>query len=77
MKKLFLTLVLGLICAVGFSQFTMEDGTYTYTNEFTTENVRDFSYMFSQATSLQKINFGTKFNKSRFLLSSYFAKHII
>lgn len=40
MKKLFLTLVLGLICAVGFSQFTMEDGTYIYTNEFTTENAR-------------------------------------
>lgn len=38
MKKIFLTLVLGLICAVGFSQFTKEDGAYIYTNEFTTEN---------------------------------------
>ena len=38
MKKLFLTLALGLLWMVGFSQFTYEDGTYTYQDEYTTEN---------------------------------------
>ncbi|MBR4787613.1 MAG: hypothetical protein IK013_07055 [Bacteroidales bacterium] len=38
MKKLLLTLALGLICATGFSQFVVEDGTYTYSDEYTTEN---------------------------------------
>lgn len=38
MKKLFLTLALGLLCATGFSQFTLEDGTYTYNDEYTAEN---------------------------------------
>lgn len=38
MKKLFLTLALGLICATGFSQFSEEDGSYYYSNEFTAEN---------------------------------------
>ncbi|MCR5551264.1 MAG: hypothetical protein K6F40_10055 [Bacteroidales bacterium] len=38
MKKLFLTLALGLLCVAGFSQFTYEDGTYTYQDEYTTEN---------------------------------------
>lgn len=38
MKKLFLTLALGLICATGFSQFVQEDGTYVYNDEYTTEN---------------------------------------
>ena len=38
MKKLFLTLALGLICATGFSQFTQEDGTYDFRDEYTTEN---------------------------------------
>ena len=38
MKKLFLTLTLGLFVATGFAQFTQEDGTYIYTDEYTCEN---------------------------------------
>ena len=38
MKKLFLTLALGFLCVTGFSQFTQEDGTYVYNDEYTCEN---------------------------------------
>jgi hypothetical protein len=38
MKKLFLTLALGLFIATGFAQFTQEDGAYTYNDEYTAEN---------------------------------------
>ncbi len=38
MRKLFLTLALGLLCVTGFSQFTQEDGTYVYHDEYTTDN---------------------------------------
>jgi len=38
MKKFFLTLTLGLLVATGFAQFTEEDGTYIYTDEYTCEN---------------------------------------
>ncbi|MBO4503655.1 MAG: hypothetical protein J5730_02440 [Bacteroidales bacterium] len=59
MKKLLLTLALGLLCFTGFSQFTEEDGNYTYHNEYTTENahrkVVNFLNTFNSSTQSAEI----------------------
>lgn len=38
MKKLLATLAFALLCFAGYSQFTLVDDEYTYSNDYTTEN---------------------------------------